>query len=234
MGHTIAFIRDILRGKFNGKTDIIKSLVYCLQIYKMHRVLSTKRFYWLSFVMSKFMFYKWKLFSIISGESAVISGHAVTQTGWSAISVWFWWSFKTNIFTVLVSWLLACSLITSQTGISIAVGSIAISILFITNLFQDLLDFFTGSYKKGEFWAGSMLRVYIVFRLKIIRWWSRWSVWKMVTYQFSSSQGSFAWFVDQPSRCKRPCRDFFPPKINIIASFTINYNPTTSDFRRNF
>ena len=51
----------------------------------------------------------------------------------------------------------------------------------------------------------------------------------MVTYQFSSSQGSFAWFVDQPSRCKRPCKDFFPPEFKIIISFTIKYRN-----RRNF
>ena len=89
------------------------------------------------------------LFSIIGGKSAVVAGHAVTQAGWSTISVWFWWSFKTNVFTVLVSWFLACGLITSQTSISIAVGSIAISILLVTNLFQDFLNLFAGSYTNG-------------------------------------------------------------------------------------
>ena len=36
------------------------------------------------------------------------------------------------------------------------------------------------------------------------------------TYQFSSNQGSFAWFVDRPSRCKQLCKCFFPPEMGVI------------------
>ena len=149
------------------------------------------------------------LFSIIGGKSAVVAGHAVTQAGWSTISVWFWWSFKTNVFTVLVSWFLACGLITSQTSISIAVGSIAISILLVTNLFQDFLNLFAGSYTNG-YW-----KFFFLF-------WSR--AEDSETYQFSSNQGSFAWFVDQPSRCKQPCTYFFPPKMSIFSENLVNIN----------
>ena len=35
------------------------------------------------------------------------------------------------------------------------------------------------------------------------------------TYQFSSNQGSFAWFVDRLSRCKQLCTCFFPPKMSV-------------------